>query len=189
MSLPRADAAAGWNTAGTPAQAYPDASVMVNLGTLVDNTYSVVGGQLQVTSFDIGNPTASPRPPRVIQSDVVAIRAYYGHDTSVAPDGIVDRYDFSTPATNDAWKRMTSVRLLVVSRSGQYEKDLVTPSNPTWSVGATPVTGDAAACPTGGGQCVTLDVGAGVVGDVEAKHYRYKIFETIVPLRNMMWSS
>ena len=63
----------------------------------------------------------------------------------------------------------------------------VTPTNPTWDVGSAPATTGATTC--GASQCVTIDVGAGAAGDVEAKHYRYKIFETIVPLRNMMWSS
>ncbi len=34
-----------------------------------------------------------------------------------------------------------------------------------------------------------LDVGAGVSGDVPAKHYRYKVFDTLIPLRNMVWRS
>lgn len=190
FTVPRADDAAGWNTPGTPTLAYGDGNILVNLGTLVDTTFevNVVNNVriLQTLSFDIANPTAA-RVPRSIQSDVVAVRAYYGRDTSVARDGIVDRYDTATPTTNDGWLRVLSLRILVIARSGQYEKEMVTPVNPTWDVGSIPPTSDAAAC--GGSQCVTFDVGAGAAGDVEAKHYRYKIFETIVPLRNMMWSS
>ena len=185
MSIPRADDGVGWNKAATPTLAYPDGSVVVNLGTLIDNTYSLVNGELRLTSFDIANPGANPRPSRVIQSDVVGLRAYYGRDTSVTADGIVDTYDTTTPTTNAEWRRVVSVRLLVVSRSGQYEKDVVTPANPTWDVGSTPSTADATTCGTS--KCVTFDVGAGAAGD--AQHYRYKVFETIVPLRNMMWSS
>jgi len=99
----------------------------------------------------------------------------------------VDVYDTTTPTTNAGWLRVLSVRLIVVARSGQYEKDIVTTANPAVDMGTTPPTTGAATC--GGSQCVTIDVGAGAVGDVEAKHYRYKVFETIVPLRNMMWSS
>ena len=185
MAVPRADNAAGWNTAGTPTQAYGDGSILVNLGTLVDNRYEINNRVLQVSSFDTANP--GTRITRDIQSDIVDLRAYYGRDTSGTADGIVDVYDTTTPANNAGWLRVLSVRLIVVSRSGQYEKDIVTPANPTWDVGATPATTGAAAC--GASQCVTIDVGAGAVGDVEAKHYRYKVFETIVPLRNMLWSS
>ncbi len=189
MDVPRANDGAGWNTAGTPTQAYGDGSVLVNLGSLVDNRYEInlVNNVrvLQVSSFDAGNPGA--RITRDIQSDIVNLRAYYGRDTSATADGVVDVYDTTTPTTNAGWLRVLSVRLLVVSRSGQYEKEIVTSANPSWDVGATPATTGAAGC--GGSQCVTIDVGAGVAGDVEAKHYRYKIFETIVPLRNMLWRS
>jgi type IV pilus assembly protein PilW len=195
MAVPRADNAATWNTAGTPTQAYGDGSVLVNLGTLVDNTYEIFNGTdatgqvkrnlLRVSSFDAGNP--STRIVRDVQPDIVNLRAYYGRDTTATPDGIVDVYDTTTPTSNADWLRVLSVRLIVVSRSGQYETKQVTPANPTWDVGATPPTSGATTC--GSSQCLTIDVGAGVAGDVEAKHYRYKVFETIVPLRNMLWSS
>ena len=181
--VPRADVPNGWNNAGTPNLAYGDGSVMINLGTLVDNRYEVNNGVLQLSSFDVSNPNT--RITRDIQSDIVRLQAYYGRDTD--GDGDVDIYDTTTPTTNAGWLRVLSVRLIVVARSGQYEKEIVTPSNPTWEVGTAPATAGAAACPAG--QCLTIDVGAGVAGDVEAKHYRYKIFETIVPLRNMLWSS
>ena len=192
-SILRADDAAGWNTAGTPAQAYGTTAVLLNLGTLIDNRYeiNVINSQrvLQVSSFQFGPPPS--RVTRDVQADIVGLRAFYGRDTSNPTDGIVDVYDTTTPATNADWLRVMSVRLIVVARSGQYEKAVggvyVTPANPTWDVGSTPATTGATAC--GASQCVTIDVGAGAAGDVDAKHYRYKIFETIVPLRNMMWSS
>ena len=186
--LPRVDNAR-WNTAGTPTLAYGDGSVVLNLGTLIDNRYeiNIVNGVnvLQVSSFDSANPDV--RITRDVQAGVVGLLAFYGRDTSAPTDGIVDLYDTTTPANNADWLRVMSVRLIVVSRSGQYEKDIVTPANPRWEVGATPATAGSAAC--GASQCVTIDVGAGAAGDVEAKHYRYKVFETIVPMRNMMWSS
>ena len=185
MSIPRVDQPNAWNSAGTPSQAYGDGSLLVNLGALVDNRYEINNGVLQLSSFDLGNPNT--RITRDIQADIVSLRAFYGRDTSVVADGIVDVYDTTTPTNNAGWLRVRSVRVLVVARSGQYEKEIVTSANPTWEVGTTPATAGAAAC--GASQCITIDVGAGVVGDVEAKHYRYKIFETIVPLRNMLWSS
>jgi type IV pilus assembly protein PilW len=186
--LPRVDNAR-WNAAGTPTQAYGDGSVVVNLGTLIDNRYeiNIVNGvnTLQVSSFDSTNPGV--RITRDVQTGVVGLLAFYGRDTSAPTDGIVDLYDTTTPANNADWLRVMSVRLIVVARSGQYEKEIVTPANPRWEVGATPATTGATTC--GASKCVTIDVGADAAGDVEAKHYRYKVFETIVPMRNMMWSS
>ena len=185
QSVPRTDAPNAWNAAATPALAYGDGSFLVNLGNLIDNRYEVNSRVLQLSSFDINSPNT--RLTRDIQSDIVSLRAFYGRDTSVPADGIVDVYDTTTPTNNADWLRVLSVRLVVVARSGQYEKEIVTPANPTWDVGATPPTAGASAC--GASQCISIDVGAGVMGDVEPKRYRYKVFETIVPLRNMLWSS
>lgn len=181
MSIPRGDEPNGWNPPNP--QAYGDGSVLVNLGTLVDNRYEVNNRMLQLSSFDINSPNT--RITRDIQSDIVSLRAFYGRDTSVPADGIVDVYDTTTPTTNAGWLRVLSVRLIVVARSGQFEREIVTPANPIWDVGTTPSTTGASTC--GGSQCLTIDVGAGAAGDPQ--HYRYKIFETIVPLRNMLWRS
>lgn len=187
--VPRADQPTRWNAVGTPNRAYPDGSVLINLGSLIDNQYEVVLGPngsrlLQVSSFDAGNP--GTRQTRDIQTEIVGLRAFYGRDTSVTRDDSVDVFDSTTPTTNDGWQRVLSVRMLIVARSGQYEKDPVTLANPTWDVGTVPPTTGAAAC--GASECIEIDVGANVVGS-DAQHYRYKVFETIVPLRNMLWRS
>ncbi len=132
-NCPRADNAR-WNTAGTPTQAYGDGSVVVNLGTLIDNPYEIeiINGVnvLQVSSFDSANPDV--RITRDVQAGVVGLLAFYGRDTSDPTDGIVDVYDTTTPANNADWLRVMSVRLIVVSRSGQYEKGASsTPANPS----------------------------------------------------------
>ncbi|MDP1690776.1 MAG: PilW family protein [Burkholderiaceae bacterium] len=193
MSIPRADDPNGWNSPNP--QAYGDGSVLVNLGTLVDNRYEINNGVLQLSSFDINNPNT--RITRDIQSDIVSLRAFYGRDTSVPADGIVDVYDMTTPATNAEWLRVLSVRVIVVARSAQFERGesgvFVTPANPNWDLGATPTSNGTGVNTCGTSRCVRLDVGAADVADptvdLPAKHYRYKIFETIVPLRNMLWSS
>jgi type IV pilus assembly protein PilW len=63
----------------------------------------------------------------------------------------------------------------------------VTNSNPVWPVGTTPTVAGAATCTSGGGACLELEVGANAAGDVPAKHHRYKVFDTVIPLRNMLW--
>jgi type IV pilus assembly protein PilW len=192
--IPRANNAATWNTAGTPTQVYGSGNVLVNLGTLVDNRFEIgANNVLQSISFDSSNP-GSPIT-REVQADIVQLRAFYGRDTNTTPGVTVSTYDTATPVTSADWQRVLSVRLIVVARSSQYEQQPVTLSNPKWEVGTTPSvvptpTTDIGACPAPStSQCLTLDVGADAAGDVPAKHYRYKIFETIVPLRNMVWSS
>lgn len=196
-ALPRGDSSAAWNPSNTPDVPYADGAVVMNLGTLVDTRYEVNGNSLQSFSFDAANPGAV-RPPRDVQPDIVNMRAYYGRDTSATMDGVIDVFDTTTPADNAAWLRVLAVRLIVVARSSAWEKREERPDgtfwyptmvNPEWSVGTTPSVAGYAACASGTGECITLDVGAGVAGDVDAKHYRYKVFDTVVPLRNMLWSA
>jgi type IV pilus assembly protein PilW len=192
-ALPR-QSNATWNSASTPSATYGDGAVMINLGTLVDNRYEINNRVLQISSFDFSNPAT--RITRDVQPDIVQLRAFYGRDTSATPDGVVDVYDTTTPTTNDGWLRVLSVRVIAVARSSTYEKKetrldgtdvFVTAANPVWPVGATPSVTGAATCASGVGSCLELDVGAGAAGDVPAKHYRYKVFDTVIPLRNMLW--
>ena len=185
-SLPRANVSAAWNPSNTPDVAYGDGAILMNLGTLVDTRYEINNERLQSFSFDFANPAAA-RPALDVQPDIVNLRAYYGRDTTVPMDGVVDVFDQTTPTTNDGWLRVLAVRLIVVSRSSTFEKEQVTTANPQVPVGTSPTVTGAVTCPAG--SCITLDVGAGVTGDVPAKHFRYKVFDTIVPLRNMLWSS
>jgi type IV pilus assembly protein PilW len=188
-ALPRGNATATWNPSNTPDVAYGDGAVMMNLGTLVDNRFEIRTGTtiLQSSSFDVTAPAT--RIDRDVQPDIVNLRAFYGRDTSVPADGIIDVFDTTTPTTNDGWLRVLAVRVILVARSSTWEKDQVTTANPEWSVGTEPAVGGATTCASGTGECITIDVGAGVAGDVEAKHHRYKVFDTVIPLRNMLWSS
>lgn len=186
VSLPRTDNAT-WNASGHPATSYSDGHVMVNLGTLIDNRYEINASTLQVISFNAADP--NNRITRDLQPDIVQLRAFYGRDTSggATTDGVIDVFDNTTPTTNDGWQRVLAVRIIAVARSSTYEKEIVTPANPVWSVGTEPSVTGASTCPSGTGECITLDVGAGAAGDVPAKHYRYKVFDTVVPLRNLVW--
>jgi type IV pilus assembly protein PilW len=191
-ALPRADNAT-WNAVGTPSTSYTGGDVVINLGQLLDNVYEINGSALQLSSFTAATPAA--RAIRDLQTDIVQMRAFYGRDTSAPPpgantDGTVDIFDTTTPTTAAGWERVLSVRIVAVARSSTFEREIVTTANPLWSVGEAPATTGAVSCLGGGpAVCIELDVGAGVGGDVPAKHYRYKVFETIVPLRNILWRS
>jgi type IV pilus assembly protein PilW len=201
--LPR-DTNTTWNGAGNPSATYVDGAVMINLGRLVDNRYEIFNGTdadgqvksnlLRLSSFDVNAPGV--RVTQDLQPDIVNLRAFYGRDTSATADGIVDTYDTVTPTTNAGWLRVLSVRVVVVARSSTYEKKerrsdgtdvYATPTNPEWPVGSTPAVAGAVTCSSGTGSCLVMDVGAGVAGDVPAKHHRYKVFDTVIPLRNMLW--
>lgn len=180
-SIPRADNQ--WNATGMPDRAYGDGSVLVNLGRLVDNQYEVnATNALQMSSFDVAAPAT--RVIRTIQSGIVNMRAYYGKDTD--GDGVVDAFNATTPATNAEWIQVLAVRVVLVARSEQYEKEPVTFAAPSVDMGTTPPTTGAVTC--GSSECITLDVSHLGTG-TEWQHYRYKTFDTVIPLRNMLWGS
>ncbi len=175
-----------WNAAGMPNVAYAAGATMVNLGTLVDNRYEITDNTLRVSTFDFANPNA--RTVADLQSDIVQLRFFYGRDTSAGAqtDGVINVFDANTPTTSQGWQKVLAIRVVAVARSSTYEKEEVTTANPSWSVGSSPPVGGAVTCGTG--SCVTLDVGAGTAGS-PARHYRYKVFDTVIPLRNLLWKS
>jgi type IV pilus assembly protein PilW len=179
----------------------PGATAPINLP--VYNTYGVANSSLTVTSqfqINAGQPLVTS-----VADNIVHMRALYGLDDGVndltvpfdvvppkAGDGIVDR--FVDAATFNAlvpvpWANLIAVRIAVVSRSAQPEKPSsgvvtdpcdATTTEPQWT--GTPW---AAAL----GYATRLDVSASVAAPDSWKCYRYRVFETTVPLRNWIWKS
>ena len=114
---------------------------------------------------------------------VANLQAYYGKDTT--GDGSIDSYDTVTPTTPAGWAQVVAVRVAVVVRSTQYEKDEVTSAAPVWDLGSTPTVTDTSKATCGTSQCLSIPVD----GVTDWKHYRYKLYDTVVPLRNLLWRS
>jgi type IV pilus assembly protein PilW len=158
------------------------------MGTIVDKTYSIGTASLRVTSLQIAaDSTPSYSAPTELFSNIVNLKAMYGKETTGAALGMVDTWDNVTPTTNAGWRQVVAVRLAIVARSATYEKDEVTAANPTWDVGSTGVAALAglATCPSGTSKCLSLKVDT----PTDWQHYRYKVFDTVIPLRNMLWNS
>ncbi len=165
-------------------------SRIYNLGKLpVVNIYSVTtpsatvpDGRLNVQNTII-DANATP-----IVDGVVNLQAEYGMDDGVnnatitqavyaADDGIVDNWTTTTPATPAAWAQVLAVRLAVVARSGLREK-------PDKATGQCNIT---ASQPTWAGSTTSPIVLGNDSDGVSWKCYRYRVYETTVPLRNMIW--
>lgn len=184
-----------WNQAAAgsifPAAGYSESdSVLINLGQVgrsIDRSFTVTEANgLQQTSYELSAPTTP-----IVESlfpNIVQLQAYYGKDTTVPADGTVDAYDTTAPTTQADWAKVLAIRVAVVARSAQREKEEVTAAAPVWDVGsAAPVAGSVACASPAGSKCVSLKLGE--AGDDEWKHYRYKVFDTVVPLRNVLWHS
>jgi type IV pilus assembly protein PilW len=160
---------------------YTTNGTLYNLGDApVRNVYSVQNGQLtQASTFWTASAAAT-----AVADYIVHMKVQYGKDDGVdngtvdhaafAPDdGAIDNYTNTMPVTPTPadWARIITVRLAVVARAAQPERPTVeggpcdaTTVAPTWSGG-------------------TLDVSA----DPDWQCFRYRVFETTVPLRNLIW--
>jgi type IV pilus assembly protein PilW len=203
-----------WNSAaGTPA-IYSVQGKVINLGDLLDDTrpprYNEITVQTGMADPALNNKlviqnlwgqTAGFIP---VAEQIVQLKAEYGMDDGkdnntvpahalIKDDGIVDRYTTENPATADEWRLVKTVRLVLVSRSAQrikptegntqcdatpdYDPD---PKNTTypvrWAFGPDTPKGR------------PLDVRGSPV-DANWRCYKYQVYETTVPLRNVLWSA
>lgn len=167
---------------------FPSGSQVYNFGRPIVNVYSIeptTGKHLQVANlFTAASstviPTYTPTPVTIV-NNIVDLQAEYGKDNGAnngtvsaavyaANDGRVDSYDNITPTTGAEWQQVLSVRIGVLAQSDNYEKPekpgdpcSATTVAPTWAGGTFSVPGGLPSC------------------------YRYRVFETVVPLRNMIW--
>jgi type IV pilus assembly protein PilW len=127
--------------------------------------------------------TGAANPVVPVIGDVVNLKAQYGLDTD--DDGIVDTWQPATGAVWSAaslpaqplatWQQIRAVRIAIMTRSTQYERDIVTPSPLTMFGGADAIADGATA--------ITMPLTS------DQQHYRYKVLETVIPLRNAMWNA
>ena len=169
-----------WNRPGGGNQLpkYAKGAQIFDLGTPTWRSYSIASGRMQVTDL-IGAGAPSTTAQNLVD-DIVDLRAQYGKDdgaggTATPDDGIVDTWDNNKPTDATEWGRLLAIRVAVLARSPNYVKPLVpgancdaTTATPTWS----------------GGNFDALDF---ATGTSEARCYKYRVFETVVPLRNMIW--
>lgn len=186
-----------WNTSlSTIMPTYvSDDDSLVDLGAVRYRTYSIdtTNNVLQVQDLDTS--TGAMSTAQTVNPNIVLLKAMYGRDTN--GDGVVDRYD-DTISTAAAWASVRVIRIAVVARSGQREKTAVTTTSPVWDVGTTatvaPTSNTVSCTPVSAPTRCTLELrvpttSASATDTTEWQHYRYKVYDTVIPVRNMLWSS
>lgn len=169
-----------WNQSAVfPTAGYEAGSYLLNMGSMVLRTYSI--DQLSLKTDDFTS-TSTAVTSSVLYPQIVNLQAFYGKDTN--NDGIVDTYDTVLPTTSAGWMQVLTIRIAVVARSNQYEKDRVTRAAPLWDVGSVSTFSPTPAT-CGASKCFSLKIDH----VTEWEHYRYKVYDTIVPLRNVIWNS
>lgn len=163
-----------WNASGAGIN-YTAGSRLYNLGPsggFVSRAYAVRNGSLtmcDMTATDC-TKTSDATAWLPIAPNIVALSAQYGKDTDF--NGTIDAWNTVTPL-NSGHAQVVAVRLALVARSDQYEKTSDhTATAPVWHKDAS------------GTSNTNLDISSSVA---DWERYRYRIAQSVVPLRNMMW--
>ncbi|HWV17355.1 MAG TPA: PilW family protein [Rhodocyclaceae bacterium] len=147
---------------------YTVGAQVMSLGKPLMRRYEVSSNNLTVADWNMLLTSATPT---VLVDEIVNLQAQYGKDSD--GDTIVDTYDATMPASANEWMQVLALRMAVLAR-GAYERPAAdgtctaTVTMPTWA----------------GGTIRDPNVTAG-----DPSCYRYRVFETTVPLRNMIWRS
>lgn len=171
---------------------------LFNLGpasSLSFHTWSVTSGFLQLRSTDMGGGSAAPV---TVTDNIVSIKAQYGFDTRVGasftPQNGMQVAQWSSTMINadgdgvtggaGDYQRVAAVRLAVIARSKSVER--VAAGRTCVSTPAKPVVFSAQV--PQGITAVPVTVDVAVAGDTnDWRCYRYRVFETVVNLRNAGW--
>jgi len=143
-------------------------------------------------------------PPEEAADGIINLQAEYGIDQNndnmigatewsvVGPDNTKPIANPALPcdATKPSWRCVRAIRVAMLARSAFFDKTACSP-NPQWSSG------------TSGVLTLTDFVMTNVDGTADSfggcaenppspnnwRHYRYRVYETAIPLRNMIWAT
>lgn len=130
--------------------------VLYSLGpTPTLNEWSLQSNQLLRRNHLNATETAGA----AVAGDVLDFRAEYGFADGT---GHISSWSPNQPAN---WSQVIAIRVAVLVRSSQFEKDEVTNALPRWANGEKEF----------------------AISGEHWKNYRYRVYESVVPLRNTIW--
>jgi type IV pilus assembly protein PilW len=160
-----------FNKPGGVGVAFSSSGLLFNLGEQPAlqrySVQSLAGGGSQLLATDLLTDQAAP-----IADQIIDLQAQYGIDTT-GSGSIVSTFvdELPSPVTKASWGNVLALRVAILVRGKEKEKPdasnqcFVTTQVPRWSAGPF--------------QTVT--------SSADWRCYRYVAYETVVPLRNMLW--
>lgn len=189
-TTPRFNSSAGFNSAG-PGRIY-------SLGpTPQRRIWQITSGRTLSYINDLAWVGATANTPVEVADNIVNLQAEYGYAATITDSGPTATCVASSTTTWSATTHSTqcshfvwAIRVAVLARSDQFEK--------AWGVPAD-ATGIAISPTWAGGTFAMTDVG-GTADSYDAttsstqsgnpadwRHYRYRVLESVIPLKNVMW--
>jgi len=168
-----------YNTAAGTGAAYTSGT-MFNLGNQPLRTLWYIDNSRTLFSRE----TLSGAAGVEVAEGIIDLQAEYGVDSN--GDGLItdgsgmpatpNEWVTATPAD---WTQVRAIRVAVLSRSRQFERDSVTTVAPGWQGGAFVM--------------ANLDGSAGATVPLTAadnwRNYRYRVYEKVIPIRNLIWGT
>ena len=122
-----------------------------------------------------------------VAEGVVDMKAQYGIDTN-ANGQITDTAPnewTKTPPANVDWTNLRALRIAILVRSRNFEKPAASAADASWAASAPSWTGGAFVMKNVDGTADNNPVGS----PNNWRYYRYRVYEKIIPLRNMIWGT
>jgi len=190
-----------FNMASFPTSAeFPeDRGYLFDLGKQPRRTvWSVQNNKLIVTE------TLFSFPPEEAADGIINLQAEYGIDqnndnmigatewSAVGPDNTLPIANAALPcdATKPSWRCVRAIRVALLARSAFFDKTACSP-NPQWSSGTSGVLTQTNFVMTNVDG--TADTFGGCAENPPSpnnwRRYRYRVYETAIPLRNLIWAT
>lgn len=161
---------------------------LYNLGDLNlprRNIWQITNGRTLTVTDDLHLTAAAE-----IGEGIVNLQAQYGLDTTIPRDYVVDTWQTAAPGD---WTQLIAIRVALLARSQQYEKAAI----PNHATCATLPASDPVTCQRPswlGGNFTMTDLDDNTTDSNpdspnDWRHYRYRVYQTTIPLRNMIWGT
>jgi type IV pilus assembly protein PilW len=171
-------------TNGNPVQNGDGLICLKNWSQLTYSIDTTVAGGALAESVSTISSGQVVNKVNTIAPDIIMLRAQYGlsDPANTSSNAIVNWVSatgiWATPSAANR-KLIKAVHVAVIARSGQYEKSIVsTPCSSLTDANPTGVCAWAGATTTGAAPQIDLS------NDPNWQHYRYRVFETVIPVRN-----
>ena len=176
-----------WNPAVAPAGSvdFTTAGAVVNVGALETSEFAIANGNLRRRRYVAATNTWQAE---ILATGILMLKAQYGFDARAGnrdefrvtrwSENLIDADGSGTVGDVGDWRRIVAVRIALLAQTGVRERPGAngcdtTVLAPQWQAG------------TATGDVVATDFPIAQIPDWQC--FRYQTYETVVPLRNMLW--